>query len=148
MPVFEASQVVPRPAEEVFAFFQDPANLLKVSPPELHLRLTEPLARLRLGARVTAQGRRWGVPLRTVSEVTAWDPPKTFTDVQVEGPFRKWVHTHVFEAVPEGTRVTDRIEYEAPGGLLGLVARPPMIERDLKWVFAYRTQKLAELLGT
>ena len=147
MPVFEASQVLLRPVEEVFTFFRDPANLVRISPPELHMRLVEGPALLELGSRIVFQGRRWGIPQRVVSEVTAYDPPTMFSDAQVEGPFRKWVHTHRFEAVAGGTRVSDRVEYEPPGGLLGLVARPSLIERDLKWIFEYRTRKLAELLG-
>jgi ligand-binding SRPBCC domain-containing protein len=147
MPVFEASQVLPWPVAEVFAFFRDPANLVKISPPELHLSLVEGPGQIALGSRVVFRGRRWGIPQRMVSDITAFDAPVTFTDAQVEGPFRKWVHTHLFEEVAGGTRVSDRIEYEPPGGLLGLVAKAAVIERDLKWIFEYRTKKLAELLG-
>jgi ligand-binding SRPBCC domain-containing protein len=147
MPVFEASQVLPRPLEEAFDFFRSPANLVRISPPELHMALVEGPALVELGSRIVLKGRRWGIPQRIVSEITAFEPPATFTDTQVEGPFRKWVHTHRFEAVPGGTRVHDRVEYEPPGGLLGLVARPALIERDLQWIFEYRTKKLTELLG-
>ena len=147
MPVFESSQDVSRPVAEVFAFFRDPAHLVRISPPELHMRLVEGPPLIELGSRVVLKGRRWGIPQNIVSEITAFDTPVTFTDTQVEGPFRKWVHTHRFEAVAGGTRVSDRVEYEPPGGLLGLVARPSLIERDLKWIFEYRTRKLAELLG-
>jgi ligand-binding SRPBCC domain-containing protein len=147
MPVFEASLVLPRPLQEVFDFFRSPANLVRISPPELHLALVEGPALVELGSRVVLKGRRWGIPQRVVSEITAFEPPAFFTDTQVEGPFRKWAHTHRFEAVPGGTRVLDRVEYEPPGGLLGLVARPVLIERDLQWVFEYRTKKLTELLG-
>jgi ligand-binding SRPBCC domain-containing protein len=55
---------------------------------------------------------------------------------------------HRFEAVPSGTRVTDHINYEPPGGVLGLVMTAPMLERELAWIFGYRTEKLKELLGT
>ncbi len=148
MPVFQSSQTFPRPPEEVFAFFRRPANLLQVSPPELHMRLEEGPEELSLGARFKVRGRRWGVPQRIVSEVTVFEPNVTFRDVQVEGPFRKWEHTHRFETVPGGTLATDVIEFEPPGGILGLVLTAGMIERDLKWAFEYRTKKLAELLGT
>jgi ligand-binding SRPBCC domain-containing protein len=147
MPVFEASQVLPRPPQEVFDFFRSPANLVRISPPELHMALVEGPALVELGSRIVLKGRRWGIPQRVVSEITAFEPPAAFTDTQVEGPFRQWVHTHRFEAVPGGMRVLDRVEYEPPGGLLGLVARPSLIERDLQWVFEYRTKKLTELLG-
>jgi ligand-binding SRPBCC domain-containing protein len=147
MPVFEASQVLLRPVEEVFTFFRDPANLVRISPPELHMRLVEGPALLELGSRIVFQGRRWGIPQRVVSEVTAYDPPTMFSDAQVEGPFRKWVHTHRFEAAPAGTLMTDHIDYEPPGGMLGLVATAGVIDRDLRWIFEYRTNRLAELLG-
>jgi ligand-binding SRPBCC domain-containing protein len=147
MPVFEASHEYPRPLAEVFAFFGDPANLVRLTPPEFHLRLLEAPPRLALGSRVVFQGRRWGIPQRVVSEITTFDAPAVFTDTQVEGPFRKWVHTHRFEAVAGGTRVSDHVEYEPPGGLLGLVATAARVERDLRWVFEYRTKTLAQLLA-
>jgi ligand-binding SRPBCC domain-containing protein len=147
MPVFEASQIVPRPVAEVFAFFRDPTNLVKISPPELHMRLVEGPPQLERGSRIVLKGRRWGIPQRVVSEVTDFEPPRTFTDVQVEGPFGKWAHTHRFEEVPGGTRLADRIDYEPPGGLLGRVVTAAMIERDLRGVFEYRSGKIKELLG-
>jgi ligand-binding SRPBCC domain-containing protein len=82
-----------------------------------------------------------------VSAVTAFEMNEFFTDTQVEGPFGKWVATHRFEAVPEGTRVSDHIQYEPPGGLLGLVLTAAFIERDLQRIFAYRTAKLREPLA-
>jgi ligand-binding SRPBCC domain-containing protein len=147
MPHFEADFIVPRPLPEVFDFFLDPANLVRVSPPELHMRLVEGPPRLRQGSVIVLHGRRWGVPQRVVSAITALEPNVSFVDAQREGPFGKWVHTHCFETVPDGTRIHDHIEYEPPGGLLGLVVKAGMIERDLRWVFEYRCQKLRELLG-
>jgi ligand-binding SRPBCC domain-containing protein len=46
-----------------------------------------------------------------------------------------------------GTRVIDRIDYEPPGGLLGLVATASLVKRDLEKIFAYRCQKLEEMMG-
>jgi ligand-binding SRPBCC domain-containing protein len=147
MPVFQATVCLPRPTAEVFDFFRRPANLIRISPPDFHLRLVEAPEVLELGSRLTLQGRRWGIPQRIVSEVTALEQEALMVDEQREGPFGKWVHTHRFEAVPEGTRVTDEIDYAAPGGLLGLVVSERFIASDLEWIFQYRTEKLKELLG-
>jgi ligand-binding SRPBCC domain-containing protein len=147
MPVFEAATTIARPLPEVFEFFLRPANLPRVSPPELHLQLVEGPERLAVGARVTLVGRRWGVPQRVTSEVTVLEENVCFQDEQREGPFKKFVHAHHFAEVPGGTRVADRIEFEPPGGLLGLLVTAAFIERDLRWIFAYRGQKLEELLG-
>jgi ligand-binding SRPBCC domain-containing protein len=136
-----------RPVSEIFSFFIQPANLVLVSPPELKLRVVDGPDRLSLGARLTLTGRRWGVSQRVVSEVTTFDPNRRFVDSQVLGPFQKWVHTHTFEEIPGGARVHDAIEYEPPGGLLGLVVTAGTLARNLEWIFAYRVQKLRELLG-
>jgi ligand-binding SRPBCC domain-containing protein len=147
MPHFDAEQTVPRPPAEVFDFFLDPANLVRVSPPELHMRLVEAPSRLQLGSVIVLRGRRWGIPQRVVSEVTALEPGVSFVDSQRQGPFARWVHTHRFEPTDGGTRILDHIEYEPPGGLLGLIVKAHTIERDLQWVYGYRSQKLKELLG-
>jgi ligand-binding SRPBCC domain-containing protein len=147
MPQFDAELIVPRPVAEAFEFFLDPANLVRVSPPELHMRLAEGPARLRQGSVIVLHGRRWGIPQRVVSEIATLEPGVCFIDRQREGPFARWVHTHRFEAVPGGTRLVDHIDYEPPGGLLGLLVTAAMLERELQWVYAYRSEKLRELLG-
>jgi len=147
MPVFASSQQVRRPIAAVFEFFRDPTNLVKLSPPELHMELVKAPALIELGSRIELKGRRWGIPQRMVSEITAFEEPILFTDTQREGPLRKWIHTHRFESVAGGTTISDRIEYEPPGGMLGLLVTAGWVERDLKWIFEYRTQKLIELFG-
>jgi ligand-binding SRPBCC domain-containing protein len=148
MPRFESAQSLPAPLARVFDFFSRPANLVRVSPPELHFELVSAPERLQLGSRLTVKGRRWGLPQRVVTEVTAWEPEQMFVDEQREGPFRKWVHAHRFEALADGgTRVSDCIDFETPRGLLGLVVTAAAVERELNWVFEYRRQKLAELLS-
>jgi ligand-binding SRPBCC domain-containing protein len=148
MPVFEAAQTFPGRPEDVFDFFTRPANVLAAYPPELRLRLEEAPERLGPGARLKVRGRRWGVPHRAVSEVTAFEPGVLFVEEQREGPFRRWVHTHRFEALPSGgVCVRDHIDFEPPGGILGLTVTAAFVLRDLEKVFAYRQQKLAEMLG-
>jgi len=41
----------------------------------------------------------------------------------------------------------EHIAYEPLGGLLGLVMRPAVIEKDLEAMFQYRQRKLREMLG-
>jgi ligand-binding SRPBCC domain-containing protein len=147
MPIFESSVLLPRPVAEVFDFFCCPANLVVVSPPELHLRLVDGPERLELGSRITVQGRRWGLSQRVVSEVTVFEPGVRVVDEQREGPFGRFIHEHRFEPEGTGTRVTDCIDFEPPSGLLGRLLTARTIERDLQKVFAYRQKKLAELFG-
>jgi ligand-binding SRPBCC domain-containing protein len=146
MPRFETVTDLACPIERVWEFLCRPANLVLVSPPELHLRLVEGPEQLSLGARITIAGRRWGIPQRIVSEVVAFEPNVLFVDEQREGPFRKFTHMHRLEPLSGGTRMLDRIDFEAPGGVLGLILTPGRIERELQSVFELRTRKFKELL--
>jgi ligand-binding SRPBCC domain-containing protein len=148
MPRFEMVEDLSAPLTRVFDFFSRPANLIEISPPELHFKLVSAPEQLTLGARIILQGRRWGLSQRLVSEVTVWEPETRFVDEQREGPFKKWIHTHRFEALAGGgTRVTDRIDYETPGGMLGFVLTARVVEHELKWIYAYRREKLAQLFN-
>jgi ligand-binding SRPBCC domain-containing protein len=146
MPVFVAETVVACPPDKVFDFLARPANLALVSPPELHLRLVEGPERLALGARITVQGSKFGIPQKITSEVTAFEEGVQFTDGQVQGPFGKFVHTHRVEPADGGSRITDRIEYEAPGGLIGLILTESRIRQDLEALAEYRGRRFKELL--
>jgi ligand-binding SRPBCC domain-containing protein len=146
MPVFEAVTLVPCPPRALFEFLARPANLPLVSPPELHLRLVDGPERLSLGSRITVQGSRFGIPQRITSEVTAFEEGVGFTDAQVAGPFGKFVHTHRVEPADGGSRMTDRFDFEAPGGLLGWYLTDARIRRDLGAVAAFRAARFPELL--
>ena len=147
MPVFERTTTIPRPPAEVFEFLCNPANLIEVTPPDLNMRLVEGPKRLALGAQIVLQTRRWGFAQRIVSKITAFETDRQITDEQIEGPFKKWVHSHLLEESGAGTCMTDRIDFEAPGGLLGLVFTQEAIEGELEEMFQYRTEKFAELFG-
>jgi ligand-binding SRPBCC domain-containing protein len=147
MPQVESSVCVARPPSEVFAFFLRPTNLLALAPPEIHLELLEGPDLLQAGARLTWKTRRLGISQRIVTEITALEPDRLLVEEQREGPLRKFIRTLRFEEVPEGTRLTETIEFEPPGGLLGFVITAGMIEQDLRAAAAHRDRKLPELLG-
>jgi ligand-binding SRPBCC domain-containing protein len=147
MPRFEKEMSFARPVAEVFDFFCWTENLLRLTPPEFRLSLIEGPDRLGPGVRLTLKGRRWGISHLAISEITTFVQGKSFVDQQVQGPLGKWLHTHVFETIPGGTRVRDQIDYEPPGGMLGLVVTGSFLERDLEGIFAYREGKLRALLG-
>jgi len=147
MPRFESVLTFARPLDAVFEFFLRPANLLRANPPDLNLQLVEAPLVVQLGSRIVLQARRFGVAQRLVSEVTAWQLQALLVDEQREGPFRKWVQTHRFEGVGAGTRLTYQVDYEPPGGMLGLVLNARAIDKELQTIGAFRAVKLAELLN-
>jgi ligand-binding SRPBCC domain-containing protein len=147
MPVFEHLTNLPHQPSVVFDFLLQPANLPRVMPPEFQFSLIEGPDRLSLGAKIIVLTRRWGYSQRITSEVTALEPDQLLEDIQRDGPFKKWEHRHILERTPEGTRMTDRIEFQPPGGLIGMLLKESTIVAELEEVFAYRDQQFQVLLG-
>ena len=62
-----------------------------------------------------------------------------FVDVQLEGPFTRWQHTHVMEPAADGTSLlVDRIDYELPFGDIGQLGGGWFVQRQLAQLFAFR----------
>lgn len=133
---------LPRPVDEVFAFFADPANLQAITPGFLHFRVLTPQVTMRAGATIDYRIRLRGVPMRWRTLISAWEPGVRFVDEQVKGPYRLWVHEHTFEARDGGTLCGDRVTYAVPMGWMvhGWLVRP-----DLERIFEYRTQRMRAL---
>jgi ligand-binding SRPBCC domain-containing protein len=145
--VLNRVQSVPRPHEEVFAFFSDPDNLARITPPWLGFRMRTPRQEMRQGLRIAYRIRPLGVPQRWRSEITLWDPPHRFVDEQVRGPYRSWHHLHEFHAVDGGTEIRDTVRYTLPLGPLGRLAHALVVRRQLESIFAYRARVIGELFG-
>ena len=145
--VLETRVRLARPRPEVFAFFADPRNLLRLTPPHVGLRLRTDHVTLTAGAVLDFQVRWLGVPLRWRSYVREYDPPYRFVDVQVRGPWARWEHRHLFLEDGGGTWVEDRVTYRLPLGPLGRLAHGVLVERQLRALWAYRQARLAELLA-
>ena len=131
---------LPRPLEEVFAFFADPRNLQDLTPDWLDFSIVTPTPVLmRPGARIDYRLRVHGFPIRWQSEITAWDPPRRFVDEQRRGPYNLWIHEHSFAAQDGGTLVSDLVRYAAPGGA---VIEWLFVRRDIERIFRFRREKL------
>lgn len=133
-------QYLPLGLEEVFAFFADAGNLEKLTPPWLHfaMRTTSPVA-MRPGTLIDYRLRVRGVPVYWQSEITRYEPPFRFADVQRKGPYTLWEHTHSFEALGTGTVVRDDVIYAVPGGA---VINRLLVAPDLRRIFDYRARQL------
>ncbi len=141
-----ASMRVPRPIAEVFDFFSNARNLERLTPPSLRFHvLTEGPIEMAEGTRIDYQLKVHKIPIRWQSEITAWEPPYRFVDEQSRGPYRWWVHEHLFEEQGEFTFVRDRVRYAAPGGRL---MNRLFVARDLRKIFAFRAKALADVFGT
>jgi ligand-binding SRPBCC domain-containing protein len=136
---------LPRPLDEVFAFFADAANLQQITPSWLRFEILTPRPIVMApGALIDYRIRIHGIPLRWRTEITEWHPPHRFTDVQLRGPYTLWHHTHSFEARDGGTVCRDHVRYRPRGGAL---ANALFVGRDVRRIFNYRRQRLREMFG-
>lgn len=134
-----ASQIVPADLERTWAFYSDPANLRRITPPWLGFEMHSAPQPAHEGQLIEYTVRPIaGIPLRWLTRIERLNPPFAFSDVQVRGPYRRWVHTHTFTPVEGGTRVDDRIEYELPLGPLGDIAHRLAIRSQLATIFGFR----------
>jgi len=73
---------------------------------------------IELGEEVTWEATHFGVRQRLTSRITAFERPWYFRDSMVTGTFEWFDHDHHFELQGSSTRMTDRIDYTSPFGLL------------------------------
>lgn len=145
--VLEASQWVAAGLESSFAFFSDPANLARITPPELRfLILTPGPIEMRAVARIDYRIRLRGIPMRWTSLIEVWEPNARFVDVQARGPYRLWRHEHTFQPLDGGTLVGDRVEYGLPFFPLGELVHPLVVRPDLDRIFSFRHAAVRRLL--
>lgn len=134
---------VPRPVDEVFAFFSDAANLERLTPPWLKFNIVTPQPIvMSVGRLIDYRLRIRGIPVRWQSEITVWDPPHGFADESRRGPYQYWRHRHHFEPGDGGTRVFDDVHYGVPGGAL---VHWLLVGRDVRKIFEYRQSQLAQI---
>jgi ligand-binding SRPBCC domain-containing protein len=140
----ERTQIVDAPIEQAWAFYADPKNLEAITPPWLRFRIDGAPEDLAAGSRLRYRLHLFGLPIRWLTEIRSWQPPRSFVDVQLRGPYLLWEHTHRLTEAGPGTEIHDHVRYRVPGG------RPVdlLVRRLLAAIFDYRARRTAELLSS
>jgi uncharacterized protein (TIGR01777 family) len=127
------------PAHAAFDWHARPGALERLTPPWNNVRVLERHGGIENGGRVVLSMPLGPTRVRWVAEHDEYVPGKQFRDTQVEGPFKRWVHTHRFE--PDGETASfleDHIEYELPLGSVGALVGGGKVRSMLASMFAYR----------
>jgi ligand-binding SRPBCC domain-containing protein len=145
--VFTAEQRVSVPRFFAFAFFSKPANLEAITPPWLRFRIVhQSTPELRDGTELTYRLRIHGLPMTWRSRIDDWRQNEGFVDVQLNGPYALWHHTHSFHDAGADTLISDRVRYRLPLGLMGHWLAGRFVAFDVKKIFEYRAAKIGELM--
>lgn len=167
---FESEQWIPAPLAKVFAFFADPHNLPRIMPPGLGTKLVKlnlvpprfPSGEVPPGSqRMAGAGTQMTVAFRVIPyvpiherwvvHITEFALNDYFHDVQKQGPFRRWEHTHSFASETqgeiEGTLIGDEIDYEVGFGAVGRLLETLLFERMFRSTFDYRKKALEKIFA-
>jgi ligand-binding SRPBCC domain-containing protein len=139
--MFVKSVLIDAPIGDVFRFHEREDALALLSPAFPPVSLISRTGGIEAGARVEL---RVGI-FRWVALHTACERDSVFVDEQIQGPFAKWIHRHEFEDIGVKTRLTDRIEYELPGGLLVNALFAWTMSLGLRNMFAHRHRVTKEV---
>jgi hypothetical protein len=144
----QRAQLVPRPLDEVFAFFADAGNLEAITPPAVGFEMLTPQPiSMHAGTLIEYRIRLFGIPVRWCTRIETFEPLVRFSDVQLRGPYRSWHHLHEFFATAGGTLMVDTVDYALPLGPLGTLAHGLFVRRMLDDIFDYRRAQIAERFG-
>ncbi len=136
---FVKEGVIKATPERVFAFHELPDAFERLIPPWENARILQKADISQLGSRAIVEFRILGLfRERWVAEHTVYDPPRSFEDIQVSGPFKNWRHRHIFEPHFEGAMMRDEIDFGLPFGWLGDIAVKYAVLRKLEKMFDYR----------
>jgi ligand-binding SRPBCC domain-containing protein len=145
------SLTIPATLREAWAFFSDPRNLDKITPPDMGFRTVTPdlPAHIHAGLMIEYRVRPIGpVSLTWLTEITHVQEMEYFVDEQRAGPYAIWHHEHHFRETTGGeVEMADRITYALPFGWLGNLAHPFLVRPQLERIFAYREQAVRRIFA-
>jgi ligand-binding SRPBCC domain-containing protein len=146
--ILASEQWVPAGIGKTFAFFSNPANLQALTPPYLDFQIRTPLPiTMRPGALIEYRLRLMGVPMGWLSRIDDWRPGAGFTDVQVRGPYARWVHRHRFLPLDGGTVIRDEVEYALPFAPWSEPVHALFVRPRLMQIFGFRRAVIERVLG-
>lgn len=148
MPNYESRMSLPGTAESVFEFLTRPANLQRISPPEVQMAFVEAPEVISLGSKLIFKIHVYGQVQQFEHEIVEFDQPNRFREKAIVTPMKSWTQDYILEPGDHGEVVLcNHIEFEPPGGLLGFILTPEVIIENLKDQYEHRRKALRAALS-
>ncbi|HEX3934637.1 MAG TPA: SRPBCC family protein [Puia sp.] len=144
-------QLIPAPLEKVWSFFTDPANLPRITPPDMQFVVLSPSQGDRIYTGELIEYKLRPLPwfrTRWLTEITQVEEGHYFVDEQRRGPYSLWHHQHHFRKIEGGVEMTDLVHYMVPFGPLGDLVNAFFVRRRLEDIFLYRRQVVESIFGS
>jgi ligand-binding SRPBCC domain-containing protein len=146
--LLKRSQIVSADLETCWRFFSNPANLARITPPDLDFQILSDLPHeIYEGLMIEYRVRPlFGIPLPWLTEITHVRRPSFFVDEQRVGPYAVWHHEHEFHAIDaQRTEILDRVHYVLPFAPLSEIIHPFLVQPRLEKIFSYRKHAIEEI---
>ena len=137
---FEYSSLVNAPVKTVWEFHERSDILNLLTPPWQPVKVIRREGGLEIGAVSEFLLMLGFLPIPWIARHTEYEKYHLFTDEQIKGPMKSWRHQHLFQAKDQQTQLSDRIDYEIPGGWLSELLLSWWVNSRLKDMFKYRHQ--------
>lgn len=140
-------QFLPITLDQAWTFFSSPKNLNLITPPEMDFRILDELPeQMYQGMLIRYKIKPMlNIPLDWVTEITVIKGDQFFIDEQRKGPYRIWHHEHHFKVVEGGVLMTDKLYYDIGMGFIGTLAGKLWVDKQVKSIFEFRSNKLIDL---
>lgn len=146
--ILKKEQFINKPLKEVFSFFEKPENLSEITPKNLGFQILNSIPiKMEKNALINYKIKILGIPLYWTTKITDYNPPLSFTDEQLKGPYSLWRHTHVFVECNGGTLMTDEVLYSIPYGIFGEIAHKIYVKKELENIFKFREKVISNIFS-
>jgi ligand-binding SRPBCC domain-containing protein len=142
-------QRLPISLDDAWEFLCNPANLSKLTPTEMKMKIISGADRPIYAGQVLQYSVTPlpGFKTKWVSEITQYEDKKYFVDLQLYGPYAFWHHKHFVHEIEGGVEMEDIIDYKVPFGMLGQLLHPILVKPKLNSIFNYRKEKMESIFG-
>jgi len=149
MHILEREVILNTDPNTLWDFLSTPLNLNDLTPPELHFKILSDVPdKMYNGLTILYEiqipifgKRRW------LTEIKHIETGNFFVDEQRVGPYKHWYHQHRVEAFENKAKMIDRVYYQLPFGVLGLLVHKLWVKNMLETIFNYRASRLEERFG-
>lgn len=146
----KSKQYLPIGPSEAWDFLSNPANLKVITPEQMGFNILDGADKKMFPGQIIQYMVKPfpGYSTKWVTEITHVQAGSYFVDEQRFGPYTLWHHKHFISEIPGGVLMEDIIDYKLPFGILGRMAHPFLVKRQLRQIFMHREQKLTSLFGS
>ena len=144
--ILEKHQFISKSKAEVFDFFKTPENLKKITPENLNFKITTPSPILmKEGTLIEYIIKLFGVSIYWRTLISEYNSPHSFRDLQLNGPYDVWDHTHIFNDCKNGVMMIDKVKYSIPFGIIGRLAHFVWVKAELRRIFNHRYKVIEQI---